>query len=85
MRLPRRLIESITHAPITAILHHTATAHCSSVLGAGTITTQLPFGALPPGTYTVGFTIIDQGGLSGSYGPGSLPMPGSAPLTFTVS
>jgi hypothetical protein len=52
--------------------------------GAGTITDQLAFGTLAPGTYTVGFTITDEGGLSATYGPGGNPMPGG-PLTFTVS
>jgi hypothetical protein len=40
---------------------------------------------LPAGTYTVGFTITDEGGLSTSYGtPGGQPMPGG-PLQFTVT
>lgn len=41
--------------------------------------------ALAPGTYTVGFTITDAGGLSNSYGgPGQPPVPGG-PLTLTVT
>jgi hypothetical protein len=40
---------------------------------------------LPAGTYTVGFTLTDEGGLSTSYGtPGGQPMPGG-PLQFTVT
>lgn len=40
---------------------------------------------LAAGTYTVGFSITDVGGLSTSYGtPGGNPMPGG-PLTFTVT
>ena len=40
---------------------------------------------LSPGTYTVGFTLTDGGGLSTSYGtPGGQPMPGG-PLQFTVT
>jgi hypothetical protein len=40
---------------------------------------------LSPGTYTVGFTLTDEGGLSTSYGtPGGQPMPGG-PLQFTVT
>lgn len=40
---------------------------------------------LPSGTYTVGFTLTDEGGLSTSYGtPGGQPMPGG-PLQFTVT
>jgi hypothetical protein len=40
---------------------------------------------LPAGTYTVGFTLTDEGGLSTSYGtPGGEPMPGG-PLQFTVT
>jgi hypothetical protein len=40
---------------------------------------------LPPGTYTVGFTLTDGGGLSTSYGtPNGQPMPGG-PLQFTVT
>ena len=39
---------------------------------------------LSPGAYTVGFTLIDGGGMS-SYGtPGGQPMPGG-PLQFTVT
>ena len=41
--------------------------------------------SLPAGTYTVGFTLTDLGGLSTSYGtPGGQPMPGG-PLQFTVT
>lgn len=41
--------------------------------------------SLSPGTYTVGFTLTDRGGLSTSYGtPGGQPMPGG-PLQFTVT
>src|SRR3984957_346222 len=40
---------------------------------------------LPAGTYTVGFTLTDEGGLSTSYGtPGGQPMPGG-PLQFIVT
>ena len=40
---------------------------------------------LSPGTYTVGFTLTDGGGLSTSYGtPGGQPIPGG-PLQFTVT
>ena len=40
---------------------------------------------LSPGTYTVGFTLTDGGGLSTSYGtPNGQPMPGG-PLQFTVT
>lgn len=40
---------------------------------------------LPPGTYTVGFTLTDEGRLSTSYGtPGGQPVPGG-PLQFTVT
>jgi hypothetical protein len=43
------------------------------------------FEFLPAGTYTVGFTLTDEGGLSTSYGtPGGLPVPGG-PLQFTVT
>jgi hypothetical protein len=43
------------------------------------------FEFLSPGTYTVGFTVTDEGGLSTSYGtPGGQPMPGG-PLQFTVT
>jgi len=43
------------------------------------------FEFLSPGTYTVGFTLTDEGGLSTSYGtPGGQPMPGG-PLQFTVT
>lgn len=39
---------------------------------------------LPPGTYTVGFTLYDAGGLYTHYGyPNTAPPPGG-PLTFTV-
>jgi hypothetical protein len=41
--------------------------------------------SLPAGTYTVGFTLTDEGGLSTSYGtPGGQAMPGG-PLQFTVT
>jgi len=39
---------------------------------------------LAAGTYTVGFTIVDVGGLQNTYGPGGLPVPGG-PLTLTVT
>lgn len=40
---------------------------------------------LSAGTYTIGFTLTDGGGLSTSYGtPGGQPMPGG-PLQFTVT
>lgn len=43
------------------------------------------FETLSPGTYTVGFTLTDEGGLSTSYGtPGGQPVPGG-PLQFTVT
>jgi hypothetical protein len=43
------------------------------------------FEFLPSGTYTVGFTLTDEGGLSTSYGtPGGQPVPGG-PLQFTVT
>jgi hypothetical protein len=43
------------------------------------------FEFLSPGTYTVGFTLTDEGGLSTSYGtPGGQPVPGG-PLQFTVT
>ena len=45
---------------------------------------DVPYG-LAVGTYTVGFTITDEAGLSTKYGePGSAPVPGG-PLTFTVT
>jgi hypothetical protein len=43
----------------------------------------LPYG-MAPGTYTVGFSVTDAGGLTTSYGPGGQPVPGG-PLTFTVT
>jgi hypothetical protein len=43
------------------------------------------FQTLSAGTYTVGFTLTDEGGLSTSYGtPGGQPVPGG-PLQFTVT
>jgi hypothetical protein len=46
--------------------------------------TQLPYGQAP-GTYTIGFTLYDAGGLSNSYGtPHGQPMPGG-PLQLTVT
>lgn len=48
------------------------------ILGVG-----LPYG-MAPGTYTVGFSITDAGGLTTSYGPGGQPVPGG-PLTFTIT
>lgn len=43
------------------------------------------FASLSPGTYTVGFTLTDRGGLSTSYGaPGGQPVPGG-PLQITVT
>jgi hypothetical protein len=39
---------------------------------------------LAAGTYTVGFTIVDEGGLQNTYGPNGLPVPGG-PLTLTVT
>jgi hypothetical protein len=35
----------------------------------------LPYG-MAPGTYTVGFSVTDAGGLTTSYGPGGRPVPG---------
>jgi hypothetical protein len=63
-----------------------------SFVGGGndTLTGQLQesltlFESLSPGTYTVGFTLYDEGGLSTSYGtPGGQPVPGG-PLQFTVT
>lgn len=37
-----------------------------------------------PGTYRVGFSLTDEGGLTATYGPGGLPMPGGD-LTLTVT
>jgi hypothetical protein len=39
---------------------------------------------LPVGTYTVGFSLTDEGGLTTAYGPGHMSPPGG-PLTFTVT
>jgi hypothetical protein len=55
----------------------------SEYQGTVTDTLPLPFGA-PPGTYQIGFTITDAGGLSTTYGPGGDPMPGG-PLLLTVT
>jgi hypothetical protein len=44
---------------------------------------QLP-DSLPPGVYTIGFTLTDAGYLTTSYGPGAKPMPGG-PLLLTVT
>jgi hypothetical protein len=50
----------------------------------GSVTFFFGTTGLSPGTYTVGFTISDSGGLSTSYGPGGTkPMPGGT-LRFTV-
>ncbi|MGH3160144.1 MAG: hypothetical protein ACRDNF_26730 [Streptosporangiaceae bacterium] len=51
----------------------------------GVVTGQVPLpNSLPPGVYTIGFTITDAGYLSTSYGPGANPMPGG-PLLLTVT
>ena len=63
----------------------------TGVLGGlnGTMTQSLPLPFfLAPGTYTVGFSITDEGGLTSSYGirgdVNSQPLP-SGPLSFTVT
>lgn len=43
-----------------------------------------PFVPLAPGTYTVGVSVTDAGGLTTKYGPAGQPTPGG-PLTFTVT
>jgi hypothetical protein len=63
----------------------------TGVLGGlnGTMTEGLPLPFfLAPGTYTVGFSITDEGGLTSTYGisgvANSQPLP-SGPLSFTVT
>ncbi len=63
----------------------------TGVLGGlnGTMTESLPLPfVLAPGSYTVGFSISDEGGLTSSYGisgdVNSQPLP-SGPLSFTVT
>ena len=52
--------------------------------GVVSMSLSVPYG-LAVGTYTVGFSITDAGGLTTSYGtPGGKPMPGGT-LTFTVT
>lgn len=51
----------------------------------GTVVLDVPLSyGMAPGTYTVGFSITDEDGLTTSYGPGGQPVPGG-PLTFTVT
>ncbi|HEX5119581.1 MAG TPA: hypothetical protein VFW65_30700 [Pseudonocardiaceae bacterium] len=52
----------------------------------GEVTFDIPIpSSVAPGTYTIGFTLIDAGNLSTSYGPPSgLPTPGG-PLQLTVT
>lgn len=39
---------------------------------------------MPPGTYTVGFSIGNEAQMTTTYGPGGVPVPGG-PLTLTVT
>ena len=58
----------------------------ASVNGSGqlTIGIDIPYG-LAVGTYTVGFSLTDKGGLTTDYGmPGSAAVPGG-PLTLTIT
>jgi hypothetical protein len=53
----------------------------------GTITLDVPIsGGTAPGTYTVGFELVDVAGLTSFYGtmPNGLPVPGG-PLTLTIT
>lgn len=50
----------------------------------GTVSISGSTSSLAAGTYSVGFTIDDAGGLSSTYGPGASTMPGGQALTFTV-
>jgi hypothetical protein len=52
--------------------------------GSVKLAVPLPYGQAP-GTYTIGFTLYDKGGLSTSYGtPGGQPMPGG-PLQLVIT
>ncbi|HXL92274.1 MAG TPA: hypothetical protein VN969_25320 [Streptosporangiaceae bacterium] len=56
----------------------------TTLSGPVTVSVSIPAGE-PAGSYTVGFQLVDTGGLAASYGtPGASPVPGG-PLTLTIT